>query len=724
MSAMPAAPATTNASVGVKSGSPVDFSIYDEDLHYVLYITDDPTEEHKLKVELNNTSNAVINFAALTGTEADPWHFELRFRKGTLSDKTLNILRGKDDKIKSLLSTDDQNNWAIGLDESSSGTKAYISLYVRSKGSAALNPGSSMILPLQHISADAGSGARGTRVEFVPHQMTLGGQSLPSREQHLFISNHSGQRQIPLHVGFVGSNRILNDGQVHNDLKLTLQIRNIAKPSQKHYETPTVILKAKSDKNAASEIIITSAELKPKIDQADMKVMRQVKDGAGWKVEQDSAATFSKRDWSAGEGGSQELTLTPEKDTALNPGDYIEIKLSGFQASPPSGLAHMYVNYHNIPGYWDGRFVLTVEKTPLLFGDTNNVGIGTTKPQIHLAIGDNDTGLHQQGDGNLAIYTNNAERVRIDSSGNVGIGTTSPTARLEVNGRTTLYGDVQLREWGTMNIAFLQARDDNSNRDIGLRLRTQKAGVAPANTPSIIDAFTINGSGNVGIGTTTPGFPLSFANTVGDKISLWGQSGDTIGFGVQNALLQIHTAISSNDIAFGYGSSANMTETMRIKGNGNVGIGTISPTVKLEVKGRIKDETGYVMPVGTILAYAGSAAPDGWLICNGTAIPQDDKYKTLRDLIGSNTPNLIGRTLIGAGSSYALRATGGAEKHTLTIAEMPSHSHSYTLFPESRGKTAGGEYWQAGNGKTGDTGGNQPHNNMQPYYVVNYIIKY
>jgi hypothetical protein len=39
MSAMPAAPATTNASVGVKSGSPVDFSIYDEDLHYVLYIT-------------------------------------------------------------------------------------------------------------------------------------------------------------------------------------------------------------------------------------------------------------------------------------------------------------------------------------------------------------------------------------------------------------------------------------------------------------------------------------------------------------------------------------------------------------------------------------------------------------------------------------------------------------------------------------------------------------
>ena len=69
---------------------------------------------------------------------------------------------------------------------------------------------------------------------------------------------------------------------------------------------------------------------------------------------------------------------------------------------------------------------------------------------------------------------------------------------------------------------------------------------------------------NVGIGTATPGFPLNFANTIGDKISLYGNSGNHYGFGIQNSLLQIHTDASVSNIAFGYGSSAGFTERMRI----------------------------------------------------------------------------------------------------------------------------------------------------------------
>ena len=97
------------------------------------------------------------------------------------------------------------------------------------------------------------------------------------------------------------------------------------------------------------------------------------------------------------------------------------------------------------------------------------------------------------------------------------------------------------------------------------------------------DALVILKNGNTGISTSTPGFPLNFALTLGDKISLFGNSGNHYGFGIQNNLLQIHASAVGEDIAFGYGSSSSFTETMRIKGNGNVGIGKTNPVNKVHI---------------------------------------------------------------------------------------------------------------------------------------------
>lgn len=100
------------------------------------------------------------------------------------------------------------------------------------------------------------------------------------------------------------------------------------------------------------------------------------------------------------------------------------------------------------------------------------------------------------------------------------------------------------------------------------------------------NALTILRNGNIGVGNLTPDVPLAFSNTTGSKISFF-SSGVTAqyGIGIQGSLLQVYSDIDESDIAFGYGGSSSFTERMRIRGNGNVGIGTILPANKLSVEG-------------------------------------------------------------------------------------------------------------------------------------------
>jgi hypothetical protein len=112
-------------------------------------------------------------------------------------------------------------------------------------------------------------------------------------------------------------------------------------------------------------------------------------------------------------------------------------------------------------------------------------------------------------------------------------------------------------------------------------------GFSIRNDASAGEMFIAN-NGYVGLGSSfnqnaLPFAPLSFASVLGEKISLWNGGSGSFGFGIQGSQLQIHTDVSASDIVFGSGPSASLTETMRIKGNGSVGIGTSSPQATFHV---------------------------------------------------------------------------------------------------------------------------------------------
>jgi len=125
----------------------------------------------------------------------------------------------------------------------------------------------------------------------------------------------------------------------------------------------------------------------------------------------------------------------------------------------------------------------------------------------------------------------------------------------------------------------------------------------------------------------------------------------------------------------------------------------------------LNDKVESKLPAGCILIWSGqiNVIPAGWALCDGQ----------------NGTPNLTDKFVLGAGSKYYVGQSGGEEMHKLTIAEMPRHSHSYTKYDEGPNNTGDNDDFQGFiNANTSETGGDQPHNNMPPYYALAYIIKF
>ena len=175
-----------------------------------------------------------------------------------------------------------------------------------------------------------------------------------------------------------------------------------------------------------------------------------------------------------------------------------------------------------------------------------------------------------------------------------------------------------------------------------------------------------------------------------------------------------NTLLSDNQ--FTYNAFTNIVTAGTFSGSGasltslnasNINSGTVADA-------RLTDSSLFV--TGMIMLWYGSVAsiPSGWVLCDGN----------------NSTPDLRNRFVVGAGTggNYSPGDTGGANSVTLTVAQIPAHTHTYER--TDVGINVNDRPWPASNNdcdmttqNTSSTGGGQSHENRPPYYALCYIMK-
>jgi hypothetical protein len=261
----------------------------------------------------------------------------------------------------------------------------------------------------------------------------------------------------------------------------------------------------------------------------------------------------------------------------------------------------------------------------------------------------------------LVLKTNNTEKIRVTSGGSVGIGTNNPQRLLNINSANTnaessvLFsktGSAQHLYVGVANSTDLYPGGGLPIGGKGFIHSRQDMQISAIGANNIefgtngVNRIYINSAGNVGIGTTTPNAQLQLGSSIANrKIVLWEDGNNDhqyYGFGINSSTLRYQ---ANFDHAFFTATGpTTSSEIIRLKNNGNVGIGTSNPSTKLEIAGQVKI-TGGTPGSGKVLtsdadglaSWVTPATFSGWTSTGNSAASTDFLGTT-------NTQDLVVKT--------------------------------------------------------------------------------
>ncbi|CCI22331.1 hypothetical protein [Microcystis aeruginosa] len=506
----------------LSSQEPLKFQFYygDEnnpEIINTIYLKDshDPL---KLYLKVFNDSGEVVTFKDPKGSENPPTgsvgdetasatncHFHLHFEKDL----------GLNPHEIEIEPNPDSGQWQVNYDDEPN----FFAVYFLHKQELKLEPHANITICFLNLTAN------NRTVKTSNVEVLYGGKDLVWKGEDqediedeissriaISVINHPSKTKIPLQFRVLGSNKILNDGTTKNTLILKVinsPLSNNEREILSLDQSSKFIVSFEQGEHPDA-LVATTSQLNA--------VQINVKDPEDWAPEH----TTNSTQWS----------FTPRASLKqLTAGQGIELLITNLVTSSASGLACIYIDYQNVGSYPDGRLVIPIEKTPLLYSGENvgiginnpqaklhvnggdavisgkvaigtttpaaklhvnggdavisgKVGIGTTTPKIHLAIGDNDTGLHLEDSQNLSLMVKGKQRVAMPDgkpvviSGGLAVGRDSTSIERILCGKVVvredikpMYPDVYVREdIKRMYPEFYKERDVFFREDVPMGL--------------------------------------------------------------------------------------------------------------------------------------------------------------------------------------------------------------------------------------------------------------